>query len=163
QLATASAILYYACWPLLKLCQALLFLLAPVWTVAQFVLLPITSLAHALLTVALFPFRLHLLDRLETIYIYLGIAALIGCIAGAILHFSFSFLSSTLSIDAASESRAHARARTAAAYRAARSTRKAGTLAYTANPAMLNTAPGSRRQRGVLSQTIIEEEEDSDF
>lgn len=65
KLATASTILYYACWPLLKLCQGILFLLAPIWTVAQFVLLPITYLAHALLSIALFPFRLHLLDRFE--------------------------------------------------------------------------------------------------
>jgi hypothetical protein len=78
------------------------------------------------------------------------------------VYFSFSFLSSTLNIDAASESKAVARARTIAAFRAARRTRKAETLHYTSNPTMVKMAQRSHRQRGLLSQTIVEEE-DSDF
>jgi hypothetical protein len=79
------------------------------------------------------------------------------------LHFSFSFLSSTLSIDAASEAKAVATGRTAAAYRAARRRRKAESLDEASNQTMENTVPASQRQRqrGLLSQTIIEE--DSDF
>jgi hypothetical protein len=83
-------------------------------------------------------------------------------VAGAILHFTFSFLSSTLSIDAASESKAVATGRTAAAYRAARRRRKAETLDDASNQTMLKTAPASPIQRGLLSQTIVEED-DSDF
>ncbi|KAF2715005.1 hypothetical protein K504DRAFT_367414 [Pleomassaria siparia CBS 279.74] len=162
-LAAASiTILYCLSWPLLQSFYAVSFILTPLWTCVQFILLPITCLAHAVLDVVLFPFRLRVLDRIETIYIYLGIAALIGCIAGAVLHFSFTFISSTLSIDAASESRARSRQRTAATYRAARSKRKAEILDYASTRTMVKTVSNSQRQRGLLSQTIIEEQ-DSDF
>jgi hypothetical protein len=69
-LAVLSTVLYYLCWPFIALFRALTSILTPLWTIAQFILLPITYLAHTLLTVALFPFRLHLRDRFEVSHQY---------------------------------------------------------------------------------------------
>jgi hypothetical protein len=65
KLATLTTVLYYLCWPFIALFRALRSILTPFWTIAQFILLPITYLAHTLFTIALFPFRMHLLDRFE--------------------------------------------------------------------------------------------------
>lgn len=186
-LATISTVVYYTCWPIIKIIQGIGFVLSPFWTLTQFVLLPITYLIHGILSIVLFPFRLQLLERVEvrspcictktdmcldwdtvlsapkqTIYIYLGIAGLIGCITGAILHFSFSFLSSTFSIDTASETKALQKGRTAAEYRAGRRRRNEKPIGYSSTPTVVKKEGPFRKQRGLLSQTIIEEE-DSDF
>ena len=63
--AVVSTALYVLCWPFIKLLQAVSFVLAPFWAATQFVLLPITYAVHAVLSIALFPFRLHVLDRIE--------------------------------------------------------------------------------------------------
>lgn len=65
KLALAATILYYVFWPFLKLFHAITSILAPFWTIARFVLLPITYLAHTLFSIASLPFRLQLLDRIE--------------------------------------------------------------------------------------------------
>lgn len=64
-IATLSRVLFYATWPFVKLAHAIAYLLAPFLAVAQFLLLPLTVVVHALLRGLLFPFRLHLLDRGE--------------------------------------------------------------------------------------------------
>ncbi|KAF2114911.1 hypothetical protein BDV96DRAFT_646778 [Lophiotrema nucula] len=159
-LATASAVLYYACWPIIKLLQGLAFILSPFWNIAQFILLPFTSLAQAILGILLLPFKIQLLDRVETIYIYLGIAGLIGCLTGGILHLTFNTLSSALNIDSPAGPKARTPGRTAAQYRMERRKKKGTeTLDQSSSPSVLRAGP---RQRGLLAQTIIEEE-DSDF
>jgi hypothetical protein len=65
KLALAATILYYVFWPFLKLFHAITFILAPFWTIARFVILPITYLAHTLFSIASLPFRVQLLDRIE--------------------------------------------------------------------------------------------------
>ncbi|KAF2004434.1 hypothetical protein P154DRAFT_43500 [Amniculicola lignicola CBS 123094] len=154
-------VLHCVSWPLIKLFLAVTFILSPFWAILSFILLPITSLLHVLFSVVLFPFRQQLLDKIETIYIYLGIAGIIGCATGAILHFCFNILSSSLNIDTAAEAKAREKGRTVAAFREARRKKKAQSLGSSpvSTPTMLR---GPRRQRGLLSQTIIEEE-DSDF
>ena len=83
---------------------------------------------------------------------------------GAIIYFIFKFLSSSLSIDATTRVNPH-KGRTTAEFRSARrekQDRKVGAAPPTR--ARLDTAAGTaplRRGRGLLSQTIVEEE-DSD-
>jgi hypothetical protein len=80
---------------------------------------------------------------------------------GAVLYFIFKFLSSSLSIDASRSM--PPKHRTTAEFRASRRQKKDRMLAHPAPPslAVLDKAPSVRR-RGLLSQTIVEEE-DSDF
>lgn len=59
-------------------------------------------------------------NRKQRIYIYLGIAALIGCFAGAILHLSFSYLTSALGIDSVPRLTSREKGRTAAEYRSSK-------------------------------------------
>ena len=82
--------------------------------------------------------------------------------AGTVLYFVFKFLSSSLSIDAASGAQPR-KGRTAAEFRAARRGKqdRASVLAASPTQAVLDKAP---RYRGysLMSQMIVEEE-DSDF
>ena len=97
----------------------------------------------------------------QTLYIYLGTAGLVGCMTGAVIYFIFTFLSSSLNIDATSRAMPP-KGRTTAEFRAARREKHHQTLAPGPPiPVVLDKAPG-RRGRGLLSQTIVEEE-DSDF
>ncbi|KAF2012574.1 hypothetical protein BU24DRAFT_254689 [Aaosphaeria arxii CBS 175.79] len=166
-LSILSRIAFYTSWPFVKLAHLLTFILSPFWRIAQFFLLPFTVLVQGLLGILLLPFRLNLLERFETIYIYLGIASLIGFAAGAALYVTFHVLSTTLRIDTATEleDRKHANARTIEAYRAERKSkrRRSGKDVLSISPTITSgEAVMARRQRGLLSQTIIEEE-DSDF
>jgi hypothetical protein len=99
----------------------------------------------------------------QTLYVYLGTAGLIGCITGTILFVIFRSLSSTLNIDAPIVPKQREKGRTAAEYRAARRVNKEDSIDHSpsATPVVLKKVPGPRR-RGLLSQAIIEEE-DSDF
>lgn len=83
---------------------------------------------------------------------------------GAVLYFMFNFLSSSLSIDATSRPKLR-QGRTTADFRSARRKKQdrmlAPALPTPPNQAVLDRGP-ERRGRGLLSQTIAEEE-DSDF
>jgi hypothetical protein len=84
---------------------------------------------------------------------------------GAVLYFIFKFLSSSFSIDTSSRAKPR-KGRTTAEFRAARR-EKQDRMLTPAPPTqvVLDKAPGTapgRRGRGLLSQTIAEEE-DSDF
>lgn len=80
---------------------------------------------------------------------------------GAILYFIFRFLSSSLSIDAGSKEKPR-KGRTTAEFRAARREKQDQMLTPSLPiPVVVDKAPG-RRGRGLLSQTIVEED-DSDF
>ncbi|KAJ4353157.1 hypothetical protein N0V95_003629 [Ascochyta clinopodiicola] len=159
-------------WPTTKLIHALrfilsplihaiIFLLSPIWILGRFLLLPFIHLAKGLFHVITLPLQVKWLERIETIYIYLGTAGLVGCMTGAILYFIFRFLSSSLSIDATSQAKPR-KGRTTAEFRASRRDKQEKTLdTATPTPLVLDKAPGPRR-RGLLSQTIVEED-DSDF
>jgi hypothetical protein len=97
------------------------------------------------------------------LYIYLGTAALIGSMTGAVIFIIFKFISSSLNIDSAIVPRPHDWARTTAEFRAARRDKKEVSKDFSppSTPVVLKKASGSRR-KGLLSQAIIEEE-DSDF
>jgi hypothetical protein len=60
-----STVLYYLWWPTSKILYAIQVVLSPFWAILQFIFLPVTFLLRAILTVFLFPFRLHILERVE--------------------------------------------------------------------------------------------------
>lgn len=64
-LAILWIVLYCISWPIVKLVQGLALVLSPFWSLAQFVLLPVTYLLHGILSVLLFPFRIQLLEKIE--------------------------------------------------------------------------------------------------
>lgn len=100
---------------------------------------------------------------MQTLYVFLGTAGLIGCLTGAVLFVIFKFLSSTLNIDKPMVPRPRKEGRTTSEYRAERRIKKEDTIDYspTPTPLILKKVTGPRR-RGLLSQAIMEEE-DSDF
>jgi len=160
-LAAATTVISYILYPIVKLVQWLLIALSPLWYCVQFLLLPLTYLGHVFFGIFVFPFQLQLLSKIETIYIYLGVAGLIGFVAGGFVHLCFNFLSSALHIDS-TVGDIQEKGRTAASYRAARRKKKMQSLDYPLSPRLLKTEEAAQPQRGLLSQTIIEEE-DSDF
>ncbi|KAF1362106.1 hypothetical protein EJ07DRAFT_163972 [Lizonia empirigonia] len=169
-LADFVFVVQLAWWPITKLINAFrialmpvlhaaIFLLSPTWIVGGFLLLPFMHLAKALFCIITLPLQVKWLERIETLYIYLGTAALIGCMTGAVLYFIFNFLSSFLSIDTAPR----AKQRTTAEFRSARHEKQQRMLAAPGPPTQvaMDKTPGYRA-RGLLSSTIVEEE-DSDF
>jgi hypothetical protein len=105
----------------------------------------------------------RLLTLPQTVYIYLGTAAVIGCVTGVVMFAVFKLVSSSLNIDSAIVPQPQDRSRTTAEFRAARREKKEESMDFVTppTPAVLKKVPGSRR-KGLLSQAIIEEE-DSDF
>jgi len=68
--AVISIVLYCLWWPTTKIIYAIQTILSPFWTALQFIFLPVTYLLRAILTVILFPFRLHILERIEVCLIH---------------------------------------------------------------------------------------------
>ncbi|KAF1947134.1 hypothetical protein EJ02DRAFT_450099 [Clathrospora elynae] len=156
-------ILHLIWWPISKLITIIIALLSPFYTVLGFILLPFIHLGHTIIRLISLPFSVKWVERVETVYVYLGTAGLIGCITGTIFFIIFKFLSSSLNIDATIESPAREKGRTTAEYRTARREKREGMIDHlpSATPIVLKKVAGPRR-RGLLSQAIIEEE-DSDF
>ncbi|KAF1838985.1 hypothetical protein BDW02DRAFT_272068 [Decorospora gaudefroyi] len=150
-------------WPLIKLTNAIIILLSPFYNVITFILLPFVHLGRAVIGVLSIPFTVKWLERIETLYVYLGTAALVGCITGTIVFAIFKVMSSSLNIDATIVPKTRHQGRTTAEYRAARRVKKEGIIDHSpsATPVVLKKVAGPRR-RGLLSQAIMEEE-DSDF
>ncbi|USP75700.1 hypothetical protein yc1106_02974 [Curvularia clavata] len=150
-------------WPIAKLIHVSVILLRPFYVIIAFALLPFIRLAQALIRVLSLPFSVKWLEQIETLYVFLGIASLIGCITGVTLFAIFKFLSSALSIDAPIVPDKRAEMRTAAQYRADRRIKKEETIHHSPRPTpVVLKKPAGPRRRGLLSQAIIEEE-DSDF
>ncbi|EKG16160.1 hypothetical protein MPH_06597 [Macrophomina phaseolina MS6] len=152
--------LYYTFFlPVHTLFRGLALVLSPVYYGLQFVLLPFIYLAHIVWRILVLPFVL--LAKLETLYVYLGVAGIIGVFAGGVLYFSFSLLKSTFNLDSYDD----VYGVTAAEYRAARRKRKAEE-SYAEAPILVGHGrPKDLRflkPRDVLVQTILEED-DSDY
>lgn len=161
--------------PILRL---VVLLFSPIWIVGSFLVLPFVHLVKGLYHVITLPLTVKWLERIEvcscfsreamqilnhlqTLYIYLGTAGLVGCMTGAVLYFIFKLLSSALSIDAGSKYKPP-KGRTTAEFRAARREKQDRMLAPSLPiPVVVDKMPG-RRGRGLLSQIIVEED-DSDF
>jgi len=153
-----------AWWPLSTLLHALVALAAPFYHVAVFVALPLLHAASTAIHIASLPFTVQWLERIETLYVYLGTAALIGCITGGVVYTLFGFLSSALHMDAPAVPAAPARRRTATASRAAKAGPKQAPpdRGPAVPPEIVKKVPEFRLRRGLLSSAVIEEE-DSDL
>jgi len=119
---------------------------------------------------------LRLLVKFETLYIYLGVAAVIGLITGSILHVSSSVLVSLFDLTPGPEEAG----RSAASVRAARERKKleqawqsssikseqvkwGSGISLERYTDWVGKDAGQRREdQGVIGQTIIEEDDDSE-
>ncbi|TVY81471.1 hypothetical protein LSUE1_G003205 [Lachnellula suecica] len=157
--------------------RILSYLLLPIrllFNALRIALAPVLHLGNYILTGCMLP--LKLLAKFETLYIYLGIAAVIGIITGSILHISSTILVSIFNLAAVPEETG----RTAASVRAAREQKKlegawessvskgesAGSKkdASTRNTEWLGSELGKRREdQGLLGQTILEEDDSEDM
>ncbi|KAH5436307.1 hypothetical protein HBI47_074490 [Parastagonospora nodorum] len=155
--------LFIIVWPITKLFHVILFLLAPIWTLVSFILLPFNHLAQTIYSIVTLPFSVKWLERIETLYVYLGTAALIGGLTGAVIFAIFKFISASLNIDSTVVPPPKERVRSAAEFRAAQREKREEKIDFppAPTPVVLKKMPGSRR-KGLLSQAIMEEE-DSDF
>jgi len=123
-----------------------------------------------------FMLPLKLLARLETLYIYFGIAVVIGLAFGVILHASSSVLVSSFDLSSDPEDRAQ----TAASVRSAREKRKLqqawqSSILESDRSSSRTDAPidryvewlekdmsQRREEQGLLGQTILEEDDSDD-
>jgi len=105
----------------------------------------------------------------QTLYIYLGVAVIVGLITGSILHLSSSVLVSLFNLSSNPEQSG----RTAASIRAARAQKKRDSQGFGSmreiDPSIekkyarwLEKNGGGREEQGLLGQTIIEEDDDSE-
>ncbi|CAG8962252.1 hypothetical protein HYFRA_00005305 [Hymenoscyphus fraxineus] len=156
---SAMRIFSYLLLPLNFLYQVLLIVLAP-----------LIHLGGYVVSVCLLP--LKVLAKFETVYIYLGIAALVGLVTGSILHLSSSALISLLNLTPEPEGKG----RSAASVRAAREKRmledawdssvlresETGDSSSSARKQTIWLDRGRRgKKQDLLRQTILEEDDDS--
>ncbi|KAF2157957.1 hypothetical protein K461DRAFT_290218 [Myriangium duriaei CBS 260.36] len=83
-------------WIVYLLVQAGLYILNPLYNVLLFILRPFILVGSFVGQLAYLP--IDIIARFETIYIYLGVASLVGVVAGLVLHFTFSALVSVLGL-----------------------------------------------------------------
>jgi hypothetical protein len=100
------------------------------------------------------------LTQQQTIYIWVGVASLIGCIAGTVLFLIFKCLTSAFSIDGTAEAPATSNGRTVKEFRATRRIKKEP---HTGSPSGRRIDKvAALRRRGLSSQPILEEESEFD-
>jgi len=164
-LSTSGTVLYYICFPIIIILRLLL-------AAVIFVAAPVLHVAHYLMHGVLWPIRQ--LGKLETLYIYFGVAALVGILTGAILHYSTDFIVRILGIDKVTEQRG----RTLSSYRAEKKERQIKNQRRTLpkiglKPMKLDTGLKEEYSdwlkqdkgfstKGLLSTTILEEEDSSE-
>lgn len=190
-LAWAWTIGWWICYPiavvLWYLAVVALFVLNLLYRPVAFLLQPIVYLGRFTLACLVFPFTLaarleastsqltealntYLLSA-QTIYIYLGVAAIVGILGGLMMRGTYSTLKSVLQLDAHPEPKL----RSAKQYREEKRKQKVkvevppllspGHLSPgPLSPSYLSMSDSARKgkHRGLLAQTILEEE-DSDF
>lgn len=153
------------------------YLILPFTTILGWLLAalsPILHLGNYIISGLLLPLRL--IAKFETLYIYLGVAAVIGLITGSLLHLSSVVLVSVLNLTPIPEEIG----RSAASVRSAREQKKLEEV-WQSSKAQADQARwrsdtsterkyaewlekdiGKRREeQGVLGQTILEEDDDS--
>ncbi|KAI7545945.1 hypothetical protein KC331_g5920 [Hortaea werneckii] len=192
-LTKTLTVLSYIWWPIGTLLSFLatfvLYLAKLLYWPIGFLLQPVIYLARFILTCLLAPFRL--LVKLETLYIYLGTAALVGLIIGLIISLIYGSLSNIIGSNTTpAAAAAQSRLRSAREYRETKKRKKQNRLLSDEPPAILSPVPASspvrvaqrdqlvagygggggmsdhvrrsRRFHGLLDQTIMEAT-DSDF
>ncbi|OJD31585.1 uncharacterized protein BKCO1_4600023 [Diplodia corticola] len=133
-----------------------LTILSPLYYALQFVLLPFIYLAHFVCRAVVFPFVV--VAKLETLWVYLGVAGIVGGTTGGILYLSFGVLKTALNLD----SRDEFSGTTAAEYRAARRKKKAsqgniGASVSTDSSGRLRET-ALLKKRDLLAQSIMKED-----
>jgi hypothetical protein len=63
--SAVKSLLYYLSYPVFQTLRAAALVLSPFIAFARFLLLPLTNVVHAIITLVWLPFRLRLLQRLE--------------------------------------------------------------------------------------------------
>ncbi|TKA29011.1 hypothetical protein B0A50_03423 [Salinomyces thailandicus] len=175
-LASTITILWYICWPLYYIATGVLYILKLLYWPVDFLLQPFVYLGRFLFACCLAPFQL--LVKLEVVYIYLGVAAIVGVAIGVAIALIYSSLTSFIGSDSPSR---RAQLRSAKEYRESKRRRKAAIeqpltpLSAATPPVRISrdqVVPGhigtsdstrkGRRNQSLLSQTIMEEV-DSDY
>ncbi|KAI9646968.1 hypothetical protein NHQ30_004969 [Ciborinia camelliae] len=131
-------------------------------------LAPLLHLGNSLISALLLP--LKVLAKFETLIIFLGSAVLIGLITGSILHISSSVLASLFNLTSSPAETG----RSVASIRTAQEQKKRGSkpdpLRWKVDPSVERRYPEwlekdrgrKKEEHGLLAQTIIEEDDDSD-
>ncbi|KAI9799677.1 MAG: hypothetical protein M1825_004412 [Sarcosagium campestre] len=155
-ISTAASIVYllvlYALYPVIKILQLVVIGLAPVIHLLQF-----------LARVVLFP--LTLLARFETIYIYLGVATILGILTGSILHLSSNILISALNLSSRTKPPS---AQLGGQDQTEETLDSAAEPQYQLDDSMTKEYADwldkdrTKKKTGLVSQTILEEEDDSE-
>jgi hypothetical protein len=57
--------LYIVWWPVNKLINGIVFVLAPIWTLVSFILLPLIHVAQTIINIVTFPFSVQWLEKIE--------------------------------------------------------------------------------------------------
>ncbi|KAF2238671.1 hypothetical protein EV356DRAFT_573248 [Viridothelium virens] len=154
-------VLYYIGLPFWLPATWLLRALKPLYYFLAFLALPFIYLSRFIAYLVTWPFLF--LARFETLYIYVGVASLVGIVTGCLVYGVLQILSSVLRLSS-DELEPEVPKRTVASYRAARRKRKGkNSKDALMSPVYLSRSEKeSNTQLGLLSQTILEED-DSDF
>ena len=120
---------------------------------------------------------LEILTTSQTLYIFFGVAALVGIVTGTGLHYASGFMASVLNIDSRAEER---QVRSVAEYRAKRQEKRKKEARSPVLPEIGLSQPkpggamreeysewlkqnkGVRRKKGVIPSTILEEDDSSE-
>ena len=113
----------------------------------------------------------------QTLYIFFGVAALVGILTGTSLHYASGFIASVLKIDSRAE---EGQAKSLAEYRAERQEKLENEARSLALPQVALTQPkpggamkdeygdrlkqdkGQQRKKGIIPSTILEEDDSSE-
>ncbi|KAI9714903.1 MAG: hypothetical protein M1820_000192 [Bogoriella megaspora] len=154
-------ILYYLILPVWLILFWLYRAVRPVYHALAFLVLPVVYVGHFLQYLVTLPF--YFLAQFETLYIYLGVASLVGLVTGVTVYVILQLISSVFGLYA-EEEKSELPKRTVASYRAARRKKKLGNVRDSImSPVYLSRSEKeSNTHLGLLSQTILEED-DSDF
>ncbi|KAK5121995.1 hypothetical protein LTR85_004567 [Meristemomyces frigidus] len=171
-LANTLTVLWYICWPIViilyYLAVAVLFIIKLLYRPVGFLLQPLVYFGRFLLACSIAPFQL--LAKFETLYIYLGIAAIVGLVVGLVVSYAYGSISSLLRVDSEPNPPS---VLTAKEYRAVKNTERAKLEAPVMSSGPLSpggvspsytsvsdSTRGGRRNKGLLNQTIMEVDSD---
>ncbi|KAF6223482.1 hypothetical protein HO133_000325 [Letharia lupina] len=111
-LFAAWTVIYFIAYPIFYILKFILFLSAIITA-------PLLHLGHYCLYACWYVLRV--LGKFETLYIFFGIATLVGLVTGTSLHYVSGFITSILNLDSLPEQQ---RGRTLASYRAEKQERR---------------------------------------
>ena len=121
--SNALTVLYYIVYPIVFILTLLLYILgiitAPLLYLGHYFLYALWYPVHILGKFEVKVFQkdlsqMPLISRMQTLYIFFGVAVLVGVITGTSLHYVYSFISSLLDLEGQPEEH---RGRTLASYR----------------------------------------------